>query len=149
MKRPNTRLMLAAPSSGGRQARFCFAVVVSLTLGCADDSTGSAALPECTGPVTVTVGAGTSPQFSWSPACRLFFVIVEPAASGQDLWSVITEGTNAISSPVLYGTVPPGAQELDPPTPLVAGTAYKVAVARYTGPGPQDGAIIGMQTFTP
>jgi hypothetical protein len=127
-----------------------FLVLATFTVfGCSDDSTRPAELAECTGAVTITVSAGTTPQFSWSPACRLFFLIVEPAATGDDLWLIITEGANQILPPVRYGTVPPGARELAPPTPLVAGTEYKVAVARYTGPGPQDGAIIAVQTFTP
>ena len=132
-----------------RSVRLTFLVVVAVgTSGCSDDATGSA-LPECSGPVTITVSAGTTPDFAWTPRCRLFFLIVEPSASGQDLWSIITEGANNISPSVRYGTVPTGAQELDPPAPLVAGTAYKVAVAQYTGPGPQDGVNIGTQTFTP
>ncbi|MCG3776852.1 MAG: hypothetical protein JW395_3723 [Nitrospira sp.] len=128
-----------------------FLVLATFTLlsGCSDDSTSSTELPDCTGEVTITVSAGTTPQFSWAPACQLFFLIVEPAASGEDLWSIGTEGANEISPSVRYGTVPPGAQELDPPTPLMAGTEYKVAIFRYTGPGRQDGVIIGLQTFTP
>lgn len=121
----------------------------TVLLGCSDDSTSTAELLECTGEVNVSVSAGTTPQFSWSPACRLFFLIVEPAASGTDLWSIISEGANRIAPPVRYGTVPADAEELDPPTPLLAGTAYKVVVARYTGPGPQEGVAVGQQTFTP
>jgi hypothetical protein len=115
---------------------------------CSDD-TAPSSLPECTGPVTLSVTTGTTPTFSWVPRCQLFFVIVEPAESGSDLWSIITRSENTLAPPVTYGEVPAGAEETDPPVPLEAGTAYKVAVARWTGPGDDDGEAIGMQTFTP
>ena len=103
----------------------------------------------CTGIVSVQVTSGTTPTFSWTPACKLFFVLVEPSNSGADLWSVISDSTNAIASPVVYGTTPSGAVQADAPTPLVAGQVYKVILFRWTGPGKQDGVLIGTANFTP
>jgi hypothetical protein len=106
-------------------------------------------LPECTGDVSIQVSTGTQPTFSWTPACRLFFLNVEPATSGGDLWPVISRGANRIAPGVKYGVVPAGAEQLQAPVPLVAGQSYKVALARYTGPGADDGVLVGVETFTP
>ena len=124
-------------------------VVVAFVLGasCSDSTTGP--VPECTGSVTVQVSAGTTPRFTWVPACRLFFVLVEPAQAGNDLWSIIADSANIIAPPVTYGTVPSGATQLQAPTPLVTGTAYAAYLYRWTGPGAQDGVLVGSQTFTP
>jgi hypothetical protein len=101
----------------------------------------------CTGDVTLSVTSGTAPSISWSPACKLFLVLVE--AEGGDVWAVISDGANAIATPVRYGVVPTGATELQAPTPLVAGLSYSVSVFRWTGPNPQDGTPIGQKIFTP
>jgi len=115
---------------------------------CSSDPTSPGGpLPECTGPVTIEVSSGTSPSFDWSPACRLFFLIVELGADDQ--WLVITDGANAIAPPVLYGVLPAGARRRDPAIPLEAGRTYDVNVARWTGPGAEDGVLIGSRDFTP
>jgi hypothetical protein len=118
------------------------------SLACNDEPT-EAGLNDCTGPVALQVSGGTVPSFSWTPACRLFGLLVEPEASGQDLWFIITEGGNTIAPGVTYGQVPAGAEERQPPAALLAGTAYKVAVHRWIGPGGDDGELIGVQSFTP
>ena len=123
----------------------------ALTLGlaaCSSDPTSPGGpVPECTGPVTIEVSSGTTPTFDWSPACRLFFLIVELGA--DDHWLVITDSTNAIAPPVRYGVLPAGARQRDPPTPLEAGRTYDVNVGRWTGPGAEDGVLIGSRIFTP
>jgi hypothetical protein len=122
--------------------------LVSLLPGLAcSDSIGPSDQPACAGNVTVAVSNGTMPSFSWSPACKLFLVLVEEAQSDQ--WGTISNGTNAIATPVRYGVVPAGATELTPPTSLTPGTPYVVSVYRWVGPGQQDGTLIGQQAFTP
>jgi hypothetical protein len=118
-------------------------------LACSSDSNGPGdPLPVCTGPVTIAVSSGTSPSFSWTPACRLFFVNVELGASDQ--WSIISDSTDAIAPPVQYGVVPAGAQQSSSEvTPLVSGQTYDVNLFYWTGPGAQDGTFIGSQEFTP
>ena len=124
-------------------AGLCCALVA-----CSSDPTSPGGpVGECTGPVTIDVSSGTSPTFDWSPACRLFFLIVELEA--DDYWLVITDSTNAIAPPVRYGVLPAGARQRDPATPLEVGQTYDVNVARWTGPGPEDGVLIGSEFFTP
>jgi hypothetical protein len=67
-----------------------------LASACSDptgNDTGN--LPACTGTVAITVSAGKTPSFNWTPACSVFFVLVE-AAGGTDQWSIITDSTNGI-----------------------------------------------------
>ncbi len=116
-----------------------FAYVVLLAC---DDSTTPEGLPECTGQVTVTVSSGTVPTFSWTPACRLGFVIVE--GDGGDMWLVESPESNEISPPVTYGVVPPGTTEIHAAEPLVAGTTYQVYVRLLP-----SGGLLGHQEFTP
>lgn len=119
-----------------------------LLSACSSDPTGpNGPLPECTGPVSIQVSSGTSPSFDWSPACRLFFLSVELGA--EDEWLVISDGANAIAPPVRYGVLPAGARQRDPATPLEPGLTYDVNVARWTGPGAEDGVLIGSRDFTP
>ncbi len=121
----------------------------ALALSCGCDSTAPADLDDCPAAVTVAVGSGTTPTFSWQPTCRLFFLSVEPADAGTDLWIVITEGENGISPPVVYGAVPAGATQLASAATLQPGTAYKVSLVRFTGPEDDFGEIIAVQEFTP
>ena len=67
----------------------------------------------------------------------------EHADAGNDLWTVITRGENGISPTVTYGVVPAGATQLTEPAVLEAGTAYKIVLARFTGPGDADGELPG------
>jgi hypothetical protein len=116
---------------------------------CSDEPTEPSELPECTQEVVLRVGEGTTPSFSWTPACKLFFLLVEPAQGGEDLWSIITPGGNRLGPPVRYGIIPPDAEELVAPRPLLRGTTYNVVVFRHTGPGDDDGIQIGIIAFTP
>jgi hypothetical protein len=125
------------------------AVSCAMLLGCSSDGTDPGDAPAaCTGPVTISVSSGTTPSFSWTPACSLFFVNVELGATDQ--WSIISDSTNAIAPPVRYGVVPAGAeQSTSEVTPLQAGQTYDVNLFYWTGPDAQDGTLIGTQNFTP
>lgn len=124
------------------------ALLIVATAACSD-TTAPAELAECDGPVAVSVGGGTTPEFTWEPSCRAFFLLVEPAEAGGDQWSVMTPGDNDLAPGITYGTVPAGAEELDAPVALVAGTAYEVLVFRHSGPDADDGVLIGTASFTP
>ena len=127
---------------------FRAVVLGSAIAACSSDPTSPGGpLEDCTGPVSIEVSPGTSPTFDWSPACRLFFLNVELGA--DDLWLVISDSTNAIAPPVRYGVLPAGARQRNPATPLESGQTYDVNLARWTGPGAEDGALIGSQVFTP
>ena len=128
--------------------RSSMVALCSALAACSSDPTSpSASLPECTGPVTISVSSGTSPTFDWTPACRLFLVLVEQGAADQ--WMVISLGMNGITPPVRYGEQPPSAAQPDPTTPLQASVTYDVTLGRWTGPGRDDGVAVGNQDFTP
>ena len=124
-----------------------------VALGCAmtacssDPTSSGTSVPECTGPVTVTVSSGASPTFDWTPRCSVFLVLVEQGAS--DRWLVISYGSNAITPPVRYGVQPPFASQEEATIPLEAGQTYDVVLGRWTGPGPDDGTVIASEEFTP
>jgi hypothetical protein len=116
------------------------------SLACSDDA-DPPDQTACTGDVTVSVSSGATPTISWAPACKAFFVLVE--ADAGDAWGAISEGTNAIATPVQYGVTPTGATEHTPPAILTPGAPYDVTVFRWTGPGGDDGVPIGITSFTP
>lgn len=128
--------------------RILILIGIAVT-ACGSDAVGpEGALPACTGAVSVSVSGGAAPTISWTPACRLFFVLVEPLESGADQWGIISDSTNAIAPPVTYGVTPAGAVQQAAPVPLLVGQSYKVVLFRWTGPGSQDGVAIGTATFT-
>ena len=135
--------------------RFLALVVyagVALALAGCGDHTDPAPLSACTGPVTLSVSPGVTPRISWTPACRLFLVIVEDPSGGGglDQWAVDSDSTDAIEPPVTYGVIPPGAtKQLLEPVPLQAGQQYRVAVWRFIGPGHEDGELIDTLNFIP
>jgi hypothetical protein len=128
-----------------------FTISIIIFLSCSKDnsSTNPEEIPDCSGEVEISVNTGTIPIFSWTPECKIFFLLVEPAESGTDLWSIITEGSNSISPGVKYGEVPEGAHERFGPVELVTGNEYKVVLYHYTGPDPQDVSLIGIKNFVP
>jgi hypothetical protein len=133
----------------GAILRASSGIVWSFALtACSSDSTGpDPSIPECSGPVTIEVSAGTMPTFDWTPECRLFLVLVELGAT--DRWIILSEGANAIAPPVRYGVVPDGAVQQEPALPLEAGQTYDVTLARWTGPGGDDAIMIANREFTP
>lgn len=117
---------------------------LAMLASCDDDPTGGAA-DTCRGNVTVSVSPGTTPTFTWSPACRAASLLVETQAEG-DVWRIESSGSDGIASGVTYGTVPPGAVEDAPATPLVEGSRYDVILFRGSGAGV---AIAGVASFIP
>ena len=126
--------------------RWIPAFLVAFTAAGCGDSTGPSGAA-CAGSVDVSVSSGTTPTISWMPNCRLWLVGVE--GEDGDVWVILTPGRNGISSGVRYGRVPSGATSDGPAVPLVAGRTYDVFVGRHTGPDEDDGALAGLQTFTP
>jgi len=124
-------------------------VVLLLVMGCKKEDSNPSGSGSFSGTVQVSVSSGTTPTFSWTPAIKVFFVLVESDTSGADLWGIISDSTNAIGSPVTYGVTPNGARELKSPATLTQGVAYKVILFQWTGPGRQDGIQVGRRTFTP
>jgi hypothetical protein len=133
-------------SMGSRAFLSC---LLFLTTACSDSSTNTEELSGCVGDVAVSGTAGTSPTFSWTPRCKVMFLLVEPAGSGSDLWSISTDGRNGIAPGVRYGVVPAGAVAFNPAISLSPGTSYELILYRHTGPGPDDAAISAIHIFTP
>ena len=122
-------------------------VALAASTGCSDDASGPDPVPECAGPVSLSVSGGTEPTFDWSPRCRGFLLLVERDAA--DVWSIMTPGRNGLEPPVAYGTMPSGAELLFGPEPLVAGSGHDVILFRYTGPDEDDGEIVASRDFVP
>jgi hypothetical protein len=103
-------------------------------------------LAPCSGSVAVSVTAGTTPTFTWTPACAASAMMVEARTSER--WFVAAAGPAGIASGVTYGTVPAGASELGKPAAtLVAGQTYTVTVFRAAAD--HHAVTAGHATFTP
>jgi hypothetical protein len=105
--------------------------------------------------VSVTVGQGVTPTFTWAPACGIASLNVFPAAGGPSLW-VLYSGPHAADNPfrsgIRYGRAPAGALEVTRPSPLISGTEYTILVYRYLSEGSGGpGALLsaGSATFRP
>jgi hypothetical protein len=124
--------------------------LVAAFVGCDDDPTTPGGLAVCRTPVTITVSAGLTPTFNWTPACRVEALTVRHAANGATMWSLFaTLDNRGIPPGVRYATVPVGAFELgaDAPPPLEAGATYVVTLTVFGFPtGPEQEF---RQEFTP
>jgi hypothetical protein len=113
-----------------------FCVLALGILGCG--STATEALPPCTSPVTVSIGAGSTPQISWSPACAVAQLIVftPPSLGGgpTNLW-LIKSPTMNIQPPVQFGSTPAGAQEVIAAQPLDPQRSINVVLSDVQGNG--------------
>ena len=118
--------------------------LVALTSCGEDDPVAPNAPAACTGAVTVTVTAGLTPTFSWTPACSVVALIVEEGANDQ--WNVIASADPGFGPSVVYGAKPVGAAQVGALTPLRAGVNYTVTLFR----GPLASPIASAtQFFTP
>lgn len=104
-------------------------------------------LPECTGPVTVSVDTGTTPKFSWTGNCLVGRLIVEEGV--EERWGTETPGLNIYESPITYDVAPPGSTKYEPAAPLVRGTIYRVTVFRWFSYVPESLEVLGFKNFTP
>jgi hypothetical protein len=84
----------------------------------------------CNGGEVITVGTGTTPEYTWEggPASQIT-VMRGDLEDGDYAWAVIHPGGDEIESPVVHGVVPPGATELySDELELTAGETYSVWV---------------------
>ena len=149
------RLIQSFPNHGSlsqaKRMPYCvlIPIVIVLIVGCSKkSSTKPTELSACNCDLAVSVGSGTTPTFSWKPACKLAFLIVEK--NGGDMWGVMSD-SNSIAPGVVYGVVPAGVTEIVEPETLLVGTTYNVAVRWRIGPGDDitDFSSAYVQTFTP
>lgn len=138
-----------------RRASFLLASSACLA-SCSTSVTSPSQLPDCTGPVTLTVTEGTTPTFDWTPACRGHFLNVlmaDPlppgAISGNPAWYVQAraEVGNTFGPAIRYGVVPPDAQSPKAAEPLVKGQRYMVVLWRSVSPS--EAVVAGQVGFTP
>ena len=129
-----------------RLLRSLFAIVLaSLALAACAGDPAAPARPDCPASgVALTVGAGTTPAFSWTPQCRVSALRVQTAVGDTVYWEVGRDDER-LDAPLQYGTVPPGAAERAPARPLAAGRAYRVVLVQQVGVG----RVLATQPFTP
>jgi hypothetical protein len=83
--------------------------------------------------VTITVSAGTTPRFDWSPRCSITELVVH-SATPPWAWDIKTQGFNGITPPIRYGVDPPGVEDISPKghaDTLTAGYPASVVISRY------------------
>lgn len=100
---------------------------------------------------TITASSGTTPQFSWSPSCKIQALSVVSGSacdSRFECWA-IESVDNGISPPVRYGTVPSTAGERFAPIALQVGHEYLVRLERYEDVDSGRALFEVSQTFTP
>jgi hypothetical protein len=111
--------------------RPCTLIVAALAItlaSCTDDLlTGPG---NSGGDFSITVGGGTTPQYSWSAGPAFSIDVVRTSNQTQVVWR-ITDPTDPrnISSPVRHGTVPAGAIESSASERvLTPGVQYRVTI---------------------
>ncbi len=101
---------------------------------------------------TIVVGSGTTPQFSWAPACRIQALVVfsgNACSPRFECWKIESLNDNQISSPVRYGTVPSTARQSSTPLPLQRGLEYAVRLERYEDFDGRTLVEVAVAAFTP
>lgn len=92
----------------------------------------------CVQNVQVAVATGTTPLFSWAPACGISSLSVEtvPSSTGgsvETVWAFSVPENNPVGPGIRYGQAPSGARVWLAPQPLVAGTSYRIRVMQTVG----------------
>jgi hypothetical protein len=106
---------------------------------------GHSAGSGCPDNLTVTVNGGPNPKISWSPACNISKIFVEPAAGGPSMWFVSSAGNN-IGPGVSYGETPACAEEIRWAAPLEDGEIYSIALVKRDERGD---LVVGRFNYSP
>ena len=123
--------------------RWYAALIAPAVLGCTTEPNQFHS--GCTGEqVRVTVGVGTSPVLSWSPACEVGIVAVRdyppappgsPREVGLPVWEITASDqfgpNNLIRPQVRYGQAPATTTVVQAAIPLVPGNSYIVEVGVF------------------
>jgi hypothetical protein len=104
------------------------AIIASFTAaGCVDDITGG--INGSGGDFSISVGSGTTPQYSWSSGPAFSIDVVRTSAQTIVVWRVTSPNEPRMSSPVRHGTVPVGALESSAiEKVLTPGVQYRVTI---------------------
>jgi hypothetical protein len=122
-----------------------FALLLCTACSKGDSPAEPEILAACTRIDIVTVSPGTTPEFDWSPRCRVGSILVEPVPRGiGDRWSIRAD-TNAIAPPLRYGVAPVGVV-IHGPYPLETGIQYRLVIATR---GDVTGEAFAIRLFTP
>jgi hypothetical protein len=85
------------------------------------------------GQLEITVSAGLTPTISWTGGKAVALTVQTTTGA---VWILMaTDPQVGFASPVTYGQVPPGAEEMIAAAPLVAGTTYQVIIGGVQGSG--------------
>ena len=144
----------AAPGIARRLATMAAVAAATASLACGEGTAPPP--PSCTGEeeVTVAVGPGLTPRFTWTPSCGMASLIVAPTGAAGGGWAVYS-GPRAAENPlrpgIRYGVAPPGTVVPGSAVPLIPGVAYTVVVSRFVGEPGGPNALLprGAATFTP
>jgi len=115
-----------------------------LLAGCNKDS-GTNAGGNGGGDFTVTVGSGTTPQYSWDAGNAFSISVVRTSEPTKIVWGIATPGQSNIPSPSGHNVVPAGAVPTAVGTAeatLTAGVEYRVSISLLSGK-------TGFTEFTP
>lgn len=101
--------------------------------------------------VTIAVGAGTTPEISWTPDCGVWSLTIDEMLappSDRRRWEVNAGAKALLRPPIRYGIPPNGALDMVRvgPAPLEPGHTYTVTV--FIKPL-FEFSVIGSATFTP
>jgi hypothetical protein len=123
--------------------------LATLCVSVATCRTTTEVVAPCMDPVLLSVSAGTTPRFTWDPACGAFQLIVQDTAN-TGFWAV-TSDSSRLRSGIDYGVTPASdAQQLMAPVALQHGTPYVVGLFRnFYGPTPAPADNIAAIKFTP
>ena len=128
------------------------AAIVIAGSGCKGDSTQPDLRPSCSlsvPEVTMGVGAGTTPEFSWTPQCGVSQLVVDeldPTPADNNKWDVGRSRSALLFPPIHYGAPPNGSTIFVPASPLEAGHTYRVTVYEQVT---FERSVIASATFTP
>lgn len=126
-----------------KQLKF-FAIIASIVvlafIGCKKDeqptSNNNTGGGGTGGTITITVGSGLNPSYSWDGGNVYQLSVVRQSSPGTIIWGAATPGNNGIASPVAHGALPGGAVQTsfsNTEATLSAGVAYRVNVTRLDG----------------
>lgn len=104
----------------------------SLFTACSEKNnpTGSSA----NGDFEVTVGSGTTPEYSWTAGKAFSVSVVRTAEPTVIVWGIATPGQGNIASPAKHGVTPQGAvPSAETEKALTSGVEYRVSVSLLDG----------------
>ncbi len=112
-------------------------MLVLLFVGCSKDENNPAGPGSGNNSISITVGAGTRPQYSWSGGNVYSLSVVRTSNPGTIVWGLASPGQNAIASPVTHGSGASLTQLIVETTStertLTSGVQYRVSVTRIDG----------------